>query len=89
MNWLDLVHQEASKTGHVITDEAADAILWEHTGFPSFYLGDDPVEYFTNQLRDFFAGKLHCCCCGCDLVGDGRTIGARLCGECLVNLTKE
>lgn len=33
-------------------DEAA-YILWNETGWPAFYMGDDPLSYFRQQVIDF------------------------------------
>jgi hypothetical protein len=82
MTWLEMVHAEAAKVGRTVTDEQANAILWNHTGFPSFFLGDSAVDYFTNQVREFFAGKRHCCACGDSVDVDGIGGDCLLCAPC-------
>ena len=53
MRWLDLVREYFPN----ITDEVADCILWEHTGFPSFWrLGEDNStieECCRKQLQEY------------------------------------
>jgi hypothetical protein len=86
MTWLEMVHAEAAKVGRAITDEEANAILWNHTGFPSFFLGDSAVDYFTNQVREFFAGKRNCEACGADMMSTDGSIACVLCDACKTNM---
>ena len=88
MTWLEMVHAEAAKVGRTVTDEQANAILWNHTGFPSFFLGDDATAYFTNQVRDFFAGKRNCESCGADMVSTDGSIACVMCDACKAELEK-
>ncbi len=53
--WRDLARSVAWEFGIDLSFEDADYVLWEHTGFPSFFHGD-PIESCTAQLREFFAG---------------------------------
>lgn len=34
------------------TDDYASYLLWNHTGFPNCWRGDDPVAYFRQQLKE-------------------------------------
>jgi hypothetical protein len=34
VTWLELAKEEAAKVGVILTDDAADFILWERTAFP-------------------------------------------------------
>lgn len=53
MNWLELVKQYFPDA----TDEEADYILWEHTGFPEFWNipkdGKTNIACCRKQLRQF------------------------------------
>lgn len=44
---FDVLHRE-------ITNDEADYVLWEHTGFPAFFEGDDAEAWFSKQAREFF-----------------------------------
>ena len=48
MNGIELVKQYFPDAD----DEYCEYILWNKTGFPSFFIGD-PVEHFGNQLERF------------------------------------
>lgn len=52
MTYLELVRASAKVVGvpHEITADDADYILWEYTGFPSFYEGPHTLRL---QLLDF------------------------------------
>lgn len=54
LTYLDLARSVAAEYRLVLTDAAADAALWEHTGFPSFWHGDPATECAT-RLREHFA----------------------------------
>jgi hypothetical protein len=34
------------------SEDDAEMVLWECTGYPSFFMGDDPVAYFRAQLME-------------------------------------
>lgn len=53
VTWVQLARKVAAEFRVVLLDAQADHVLWEHTGFPSFWKGD-PEECCTRQLRDFF-----------------------------------
>ncbi len=59
MTWRELVKDEASKCGVVLTDEDADFVLWEYTGYPDFWAipsdGATPEECCRRQIRRLFA----------------------------------
>lgn len=55
--WVDLVHKVAKEHGQRVSEAEADHILWEHTGFPSFWEGD-PRSHFTAQLHEFFGREV-------------------------------
>ncbi len=48
-NWLDVVRQVFPKA----SDKILDGLLWECTGFPDFYYGDDAIVWFLKQLEEF------------------------------------
>jgi hypothetical protein len=52
--WIGLAKRIAARHGFVITDQEADGVLWEHTGFPSFWPTGDAVGDCTKQLHAFF-----------------------------------
>lgn len=65
MTGIELVRQYFPKA----TEDQCDYILWEKTGFPSFYpSGEDPEEYFGRQLEKYRVareiGMDVCACCG-------------------------
>lgn len=51
--WLDLAKEVGKEFGKTLNDKQADYMLWEHTGFPSFFSGD-PIEQCREQLRAAF-----------------------------------
>lgn len=53
--WADLARSVAWEFGIDLPYQDADVILWEFTGFPSFWQ-DDPRECCTEQLRQLFTG---------------------------------
>ena len=57
MTWIELVKEVSPKW---LSDEEADKILWEQTGFPDCW-GDaslgSPEEICRSQLKDFFENK--------------------------------
>ena len=53
MTWTQMCQDEARKVGIELTVADADWVLWEHTGFPSFYEGDDAEGYFRKQIRQW------------------------------------
>lgn len=63
------------------TDDFADYVLWNRTGFPSFFDSDIGAEkYFENQIIEFKklldAGKTPCDLCNSEAVKNG------LCQKC-------
>jgi len=52
VTFYDLVRREVDPA---LTDAQADYILWEHTGFPSFFDGD-PEETLIRQLQEYRDG---------------------------------
>ena len=56
VTWHDLVRSVAWEHGiEWVSPWDADYILWEHTGFPSFWRGN-PVDSCIEQLQEFFGG---------------------------------
>lgn len=51
--WQDLAKDVGKEFGKTLTNDQADYLLWNHTGFPSFWKGD-PVEECRAQLRSAF-----------------------------------
>lgn len=51
--WLDLAKDVGREFGITLDDKQADYMLWNHTGFPSFWKGD-PIEECRAQLRAAF-----------------------------------
>lgn len=55
---IEMVREEALRFGrHVSTGRAKD-ILWEHTGWPSFWMRDDPERYFRLQIEEYFRAAI-------------------------------
>jgi hypothetical protein len=53
ITWLDLVRQVAADYRLILTDDMAYMILWEYTGYPSFWRVE-PLAECEAQLREFF-----------------------------------
>lgn len=51
--WPDVVNAVADEFGLWFTDYEAMHLLWEYTGYPSFFNGD-PVTVASTQLREHF-----------------------------------
>lgn len=81
-SWTDVVNSVAWEFGQNLTDDDATALLFEHTGFPAFWVGD-PVLCAEGQLRRLFSYRLEgfvpCPCCG---VGKAKPGPYPLCEEC-------
>lgn len=65
----DIVRSEAWKFGIDLPETAAEYVLWNYTGFPSFYPdGTTPEEHFAAQAYRFFEyasqGCVPCYRCG-------------------------
>lgn len=56
--WRDVARGVAWEFGFDLTDQDADYVLWEHTGFPEFWDGHPP-EVCRRQLREFFQSDRH------------------------------
>lgn len=52
-SWRDLAKEVGLEFGKRLTDDQADSLLWNHTGFPSFWKSD-PIEECRTQLRNAF-----------------------------------
>ncbi len=52
--FITFAQRVAQEHGHNIDRETANFVLWEYTGFPSFWDGD-PMECVDRQLSEFFA----------------------------------
>lgn len=56
VKWRDVVAVVAAERGFTVTDLEADILLWNYTGFPSFWpSGKTPVASCMDQLRAAFA----------------------------------
>lgn len=55
LTWTDVARSVAWEFGFDLPFAQADYILWEHTGFPSFWRGD-PLTCCIEQLRAYFTG---------------------------------
>ncbi len=51
--WQDLAKEVGREFGKTLNDKQADYLLWNHTGFPSFWK-EDPIEECRAQLRAAF-----------------------------------
>ena len=54
MTGIELVKEISCKYGYNITNTEADYIIWNHTGFPDFFIGD-AESWFRNQLEELFS----------------------------------
>jgi len=57
MNAIEMVQDECMRHDVVLSEEDAGFVLWNATGFPSFYTGDREV-YFRRQVRHWLANRL-------------------------------
>jgi hypothetical protein len=61
LRWVDVARQEL---GADVSQDEADYILWNHTGFPHFWDvgvdGDTPEQCCRTQLRKYVAGECEC-----------------------------
>lgn len=85
--WEDLARSEAWAFGFDWSSDYAGYVLWEYTGFPSFWpAGMTPMEACRQQVQAFCEkrtrGVWPCSCCGedapetgicarCDVANDG------------------
>lgn len=53
VTFLDIAREVAAEFRLVLTDHAAMDVLWEYTGYPSFWRGDPEAEC-RRQLREHF-----------------------------------
>lgn len=54
---IDLVMDTAREFDQEVDDLTADAILWEETGFPGFFMGDPEVT-LRRQVARYFIGRV-------------------------------
>ena len=57
----EMVKEEAEKLGRVISDETADYILWEYTGFPEFFIlrdGESRDDAMRREIREALQREL-------------------------------
>lgn len=54
---LSVVREEAAKFGREVTDDHAEYVLWEFTGYPCFWpdAAKTPEENLRAQLAEYFA----------------------------------
>lgn len=52
MKAIDIAREEAEKLFVTLDEDGLEYIIWEHTGFPSFFGGDNPEATFRNQLQE-------------------------------------
>ena len=50
MSVLEIAREEAAKAGITIDDSTLDYLIWNETGFPSFWIGD-PETCLREQLQ--------------------------------------
>ena len=50
--WIGLAKAVGADLGFELSDDEADYVLWEYTGFPGFW--NETVRDCINQLRAFF-----------------------------------
>lgn len=82
---VDLVNSIAWNFGENLTEREAMSVVWNHTGFPSFFLGE-PEACMALQVWEYFvaqaSGCVPCACCGRDAVTD-------ICEPCAQRIDKE
>ncbi len=55
MTGIEMAQDEAHQAGLELTDKQADTVLWEYTGFPSFWQGESAEAHFRKQIREWVA----------------------------------
>lgn len=98
LTWRDLVTQVAALYGTKVTDDEADTILWNFTGYPAFFYGD-PAKCATRQVNEFFATNLKmkrrsqlcraCADCACPEAKKSITTRAPIAPRPMVDITSE
>jgi len=56
MTYLELVRSVASEHGQSVSNDEAYYILWEHTGFPSFWESDPELDC-RRQVHEYFKNR--------------------------------
>lgn len=57
MTTIELARKIATEHGcSELSDADLDYIIWEYTGYPSFWVGD-PATCFESQLRGYFSAN--------------------------------
>jgi len=51
MNALTIAREEAAKLEVKLDDATLESLVWEQTGWPGFFAGDDPEAEFRRQLQ--------------------------------------
>ncbi len=68
MSLLTEIQALALKEGHKITLDDADWIIWNRTGYPTFFTSDTPHMELLEQARVYLSGESKCSLCG--VLGD-------------------
>lgn len=56
-----------------------DWVMWNRTGFPSFFIVDPWIVEFDTQLTEYFAGVFRCARCGRQV---DRDVTLYVCNKC-------
>lgn len=93
MNAVEEVQRIGKAYGFTPTEQEANVVLWEHTGFPSFWPNPSIPGHWNlrRQVRQFFRNARNGCtkCARCGLVVENEYIEFGLCGYCNNIMEKE
>ncbi len=70
----------ALQAGYKITRDEAEWIIWERTGYPCFFMSDNPYTEMLEQARQYVNGEYSCGRCGAGMESDDG--GFNLCDAC-------
>lgn len=59
-----LVEAVAKCYGMKVSEDEASYLVWNHTGYPSFWMTDRPIEELRHQIAAYLQGKRYCPRCG-------------------------
>lgn len=77
---IEEVQDIAQNLGQPIDEKIALWVLWERTGYPAFFMSDNPHEECLEQVRQYLAGEFSCARCGKSMDTDDG--GMNVCDDC-------
>lgn len=85
VNGVQFIQAIADCYGKTITDDEAQYIAWNFTGYPSFWMTDRPIEEMRHQAAAYLRGERFCARCGKQVEPhDIEVVG--VCTPCAIDL---